>query len=111
MAAKTETKVLDITKMSETEIQDYLRQRKVDQARIIAEKGKEARKDVENYCQQKWQLTLAQVWMAGDNYRAPKTYKNPTTGELYTYSGRGKVPVWLKGADNKPNPQYLVQSN
>jgi len=105
--------VKDITKMTDAEIAAYMQERKADQARLGAEKGKEARKDVENYCQQKWGLTLAQVWMAGDNYKGPQTYKHPTNGTLYTYSGRGKVPdwLWISSEDHKPNPAYVHKSN
>jgi hypothetical protein len=106
----TNGKALDITQMTASEIEDYLRQRKLEQAKIAAEKGKEARKDVEVYLQKKWGLTLAQVWMAGSNIVA-RTYKNPANGQTYTYSGRGKVPAWLKGPDDKPNPAYEVRSN
>jgi hypothetical protein len=101
---------VDITQMTESEIQEYLQQRKAQQAKIAQERGKEARKDVEAYLQKKYGLTLAQVWMAGSSF-VSKTYKHPTTGELWTYSGRGKVPAWLKGHDNKPNPAYVVNSN
>ena len=103
-------KSTDITQMTETEIQEYLQQRKAEQAKLVALKGKEARKDVEAYCLKKHGLTLAQIWMAGSNI-VSKTYRNPADGKDYTYSGRGKVPEWLKGADNKPNPAYEVRSN
>ena len=111
--AKEVKQVLDITAMTDAEIAAYMQQRKAQQARLVAEKGKEARKDVENYCQQKWGLTLAQVWMAGDKSEGPKTYKNPANGEQYTYSGRGKVPGWLQisSENHKPNPAYEVKSN
>ena|SRR5260370_22402800 len=97
----------DITQMTQSEIEDFLKQRKIQQAKVAQEKGKEARKDVEQYLQKKYGLTLAQVWMAGSNI-VSKTYLNPATKETYTYSGRGKVPGWLKGPDNKPNPAYAV---
>ena len=105
MAAKT-----DITQMTQTEIEEYLKQRKIEQAKIAQQKGKEARKDVEAYLQKKYGLTLAQVWMAGSNI-VSKTYRNPADGKEYIYSGRGKVPGWLKGPDDKPNPAYLERSN
>ena len=105
-----ETPVYDINKMTDAEIQDYLKQRKIEQAKVAAEKGREARKDVEQYLQKKYGLTLAQVWMANGNV-VSRTYKNPENGQSYTYSGRGKVPGWLKGADNKPNPAYEVKTN
>jgi hypothetical protein len=49
--------------------------------------------------------------MANQKPTERKTYKHPESGTLYTYSGKGKVPAWLKGPDNKPNPAYLVQTN
>lgn len=109
--AKENGQVRDIVQMTDLEIQEYMKERKAQQAQMIAQKGKEARKDVEAYCQKKWGLTLAQVWMAGDNYQGPKTYKNPANGETYVYSGRGKVPVWLQDQNKKPNSAYLVQTN
>ena len=106
MAIKVSAQVRDIASMTEAEIQDYLKQRKAEQAKIVAQKGVEARKDVEAYLQKKWGLTLSQVWMAGSTQ--PKTYKNPADGSVYTYSGRGKVPAWLKNGDGKPNAEYEI---
>src|SRR5258706_9047586 len=97
----------DITQMSAAEIEEFLKQRKQEQAKLAALKGAEARKDVEAYCLKTHGLTLAQIWMAGW-FSEPKTYKNPASGETYTYSGRGKVPAWLKGPNDKPNALYLV---
>lgn len=111
MAVKGNGSVQDINTMTDAEIDAFRQQRKAQQAKLVAEKGKEARKDVEKYLQQKWGLTLAQVWMAGSNSLGPRTYRNPANGETYIYSGRGKVPAWLKDANGKPNPAYLVQSN
>ena len=110
MAIKTNGQVQNINEMTDAEIAAFQQQRKAQQARLVAEKGKEARKDVERYIQQKWGLTLAQVWMANTNIVA-RTYRNPATGQTYVYSGRGKVPAWLKGPDDKPNAQYEVRSN
>jgi DNA-binding protein H-NS len=100
-----------LAKLSVQDIEQLLRNKKQEQARVAAERGKEARKDVEDYIAKKWGLTLAQVWMAGDNYQGPKTYLNPANKETYTYSGRGKVPAWLKDEHGKPNQAYLVKSN
>src|SRR5258706_1448539 len=106
--AKTNGQVVDINTMTDAEIDAFRAQRKAEQAKLVAAKGKEARADVEKYLQTKWGLTLAQVWMANSNAVGPKTYLNPETKQTYTYSGRGKVPTWLKGANGKPNPAYLV---
>jgi hypothetical protein len=100
----------DITQMTQSEIEEHLKQRKIQQAKIAQEKGKEARKDVEQYLQKKYGLTLAQVWMSGSNI-VSKTYLNPANGQTYVYSGRGKVPTWLKGPNDKPNPAYEVKAN
>ena len=100
----------DITQMTDAEILEYQKQRKIQQAKIAQERGKEARKDVEAYLQKKHGLTLAQVWMSGSNI-VSKTYLNPANGQTYVYSGRGKVPKWLKGSDDKPNPAYEVKIN
>jgi hypothetical protein len=99
-----------LAKLSVQDLEQLLQNKKQEQARIAAEKGVEARKDVENYLKQKWGLTLAQIWMACSNM-VSKTYRNPENGQTYIYSGRGKVPGWLKGSDNKPNPAFEVKSN
>jgi H-NS histone family len=103
--------VRDINEMTDAEIEVYRQQRKAQQAKLVAEKGKEARADVEKYLQSKWGLTLAQVWMANQTASQPKTYRNPANGQTYVYSGRGKVPVWLQDHNKKPNAAYLVQTN
>jgi hypothetical protein len=110
MATKTETQVkTDISKMTDTEIKEYLELRKHAQAKLVREKGVQAKAELEKYCQEKYGISLAAIFTSSANGGAgPKTYKNPTTGQSYTYSGRGKVPGWLKGSDNKPNPAYAV---
>ena len=80
----------------------------MEQAKIVREKGVQAKTELEAYCLKKYGISLAAIFTSSANGAGPKSYKNPTTGELYTYSGRGKVPGWLKGADNKPNPAYAV---
>jgi len=105
------TNKTDISTMTDTEIAEYLKQRKDQQARIAAEKGPEARKDVEQYLQKKYGLTLAQVWLSNGKVPERKTYKNPADNSTYTYSGKGKVPAWLKGHDGKPNSAYEVKTN
>jgi DNA-binding protein H-NS len=99
----------DISKMTDTEIKAYLDQRKVEQAKIVREKGVQAKAELEKHCMEKYGISLAAIFTSSANGGAgPKSYKNPATGELYTYSGRGKVPGWLKDANNKPNQAYAV---
>ena len=97
----------DLSQLSVADIEQLLKNKKAEQSRIAAEKGVEARKDVEAYCLKKHGLTLAQIWMAGW-FGEPKTYRNPKTNETYSYSGRGKVPERLKGADGKPRADLIV---
>jgi DNA-binding protein H-NS len=106
MAVKT-----DISQMTDAEIQEYLKQRKVQQANLVREKGVQAKAELETYCMKKYGMSLAAIFTASANGVGPKTYKNPESGSLYTYSGRGKVPGWLQGPDKKPNPAYEVRSN
>lgn len=101
----------DISQMTDTEIKAYLEQRKIAQAQLVREKGVQAKAELEQYCLKKYGISLAAIFTASTNGSGPKQYKNPQTGASYTYSGRGKVPGWLKGADNKPNPAYLVSTN
>jgi hypothetical protein len=103
--------MVDTATLSVSDIEALLRAKKEEQSRIAAEKGVEARKDVEQYLQSKWGLTLTQVWMANGKPIERRTYKNPADGKSYTYSGKGKVPAWLKGTDGKPNPALEVKNN
>src|SRR5712692_2886618 len=96
----------DITQMTDQEIKEYQEQRKATQAALVREKGVKAKAELEKYCLQKYGISLAAIFTASANGTGPKSYKNPATGQTYTYSGRGKVPGWLKGPDNKPNPAY-----
>ena len=103
--------IYDITKMSDAEIVEFQRQRRLQQAKLVAEKGKQAKTELEAYCLTTYGLSLQQIFMSGGNAKGPTTYKHPENGSLYTYSGKGKVPAWLKGPNNKPNPAYEVKSN
>ncbi|KYK47672.1 hypothetical protein A1D31_30110 [Bradyrhizobium liaoningense] len=99
----------DISEMSLEEIAAYLQERKENEAKERHAKAIKAKEELEGYCQKKYGLTLAQIFTASDKPPSErKTYKNPTTGETWTYSGRGKVAAWAKGRDGKPNPEYEV---
>lgn len=109
MAIKERQISKDINTMSLEEIAAYLQERKEQEARERHEKAIKAKVELEAYCQEKYGLTLAQVYTASDKpLSARKQYQNPETGALYSYSGRGKVPAWLKGQDGKPNSAYEV---
>jgi hypothetical protein len=108
MAANGKT---DISQMTDTEIAAYLQVRKAEQAKLVRENGVKAKAELEAYCLKKYNMSLAAIFTASANGKGPTTYKNPTTGEIWTYSGRGKVAAWAKGADGKPNPNYEVRSN
>lgn len=95
----------DITKMTEDEIKQYLQNRKEEQARLVREQGVKARAELEVYCQEKYNMTLAQIFTATNRAPKPsKQYRNPSDGTVYTYSGRGKLPGWVK-------PEFEVQAN
>ncbi len=103
-AKQTDTKT-DITQMTEEEIKQFLQHRKEEQAKLIRENGVKAREELEVYCQKKYGMTLAQIFTASDKApKAPKQYKNPDNGSVYTYSGRGKLPAWVK-------PEYEIKAN
>jgi hypothetical protein len=100
--------MLAFSQLSLADMEQLMKNKKAETARIAAEKGAEARKDVERYCQQKHGLTLAQIWMAGW-FAEPKTYRNPATGQTYTYSGRGKVPEWLNANSGRSRPPFRFE--
>jgi hypothetical protein len=104
--------MIDTSTLSVSDIEALLKAKKDEQAKYAAENAAKARAAVEEFLQKNWNgLTLAQVWMANGKVIERKTYKNPADGKEYTYSGKGKVPAWLKGTDGKPNPAYEVRSN
>ena len=99
----------DISQMSVEEIASYLQERKEQESREKREKALAAKAELEEYCQKKYGISLAQVYTASDKETTRRQFKNPADGSIYSYSGRGKVPGWLKGADGKPNLQYEVK--
>jgi len=112
MAANGKTQTLDISQMTDAEIAAYMQMRKAEQAKLVRENGVKAKAELEQYCLKKYGMSLAAIFTASANSAGPKSYKHPETGQVYTYSGRGKVPVWLKEpGGKKPNPAYEVRSN
>jgi hypothetical protein len=101
----------DISQMTDQEIAAFLEQRKAEQAKLVRENGVKARAELEQYCLKKYNMSLAAIFTAGNKVLEHKTYKNPETGALYVYKGKGKVPGWLKGANKKPNAAYEVKAN
>lgn len=99
----------DITQMTAQEIKEYLEQREEEAAQKLRENAAKWKEELEAHCQKKYGVSLASIFTASSNPpKAPRKFKNPKDGSTYTYSGRGKVPEWLKGSDGKPNPQYEV---
>lgn len=94
----------DITQMSAQEIKDYLRQREEDAAKQLRENVTKWKEELEAHCQKKYGVSLATIFTATSKPRETKQFKNPADGKLYTYSGRGKLPGWVK-------PEYEVKSN
>jgi DNA-binding protein H-NS len=105
--------VIDINTMTDDQIAEFQKQRRIEKQKLAAEKGQQARKELEAYCQKKYGLTLQQIYAASGKTQELKTYRNPNDPDArpYTYSGRGKVPGWLKSANGKPNPLYEVKTN
>src|SRR4051812_37340353 len=99
----------DITNMTVEEIAAYLQNRKEQETQEKQQIAIKAKKELEVYCQQKYGLTLAQVYTTSDKIQTRKQYRHPENGSIYAYSGRGKVPGWLKGTDGKPNPLYQLK--
>jgi|SRR6266436_2050808 len=99
----------EISQMTNQEIAAFLEVRKQEEAKLVRENGVKFKTELEAYCLKKYNMSLASIFLAGKNAIEPKTYKNPATGGMYTYKGKGKVPAWLKiPGGKKPNPQYLV---
>jgi DNA-binding protein H-NS len=98
----------DITKMTVAEIAAYLQEKKQRDVLEKQQRALKAKKELEAYCQEKYGLTLQEVFTVSDKAPQRKQYKDPNCGDIYTYSGRGKVPAWLKGPDGKPNEAYRV---
>lgn len=101
----------DISDMTVEEIAAYLKDRRENEAKEAWERAVKAKAELDAHCQKKYGLTLAQVFTTPDKMPERKQYKNPADGSLYSYSGKGKIPAWLKGADGKPNLDYAVKSN
>jgi DNA-binding protein H-NS len=102
----------DITQMTAQEIEEYLQQRKDEAAKKLQENGMKWKEELEVYCQKKYGVSLAVIFTASDKAPKPsRQFKNPADGSVYTYSGRGKVPGWLKGSDGKPNLELEILSN
>ncbi|WP_247498330.1 hypothetical protein [Bradyrhizobium sp. 149] len=109
MAIKERQLPKDINSMTLEEISAYLQDRKEQETRERHQKAIKAKAELEAYCQEKYGLSLAQVYTASDKPPSErKQYKHPETGEIWAYSGRGKVAAWAKGPDGKPNPDYEV---
>jgi DNA-binding protein H-NS len=95
----------DITQMSEQEIKDYLQRRKEEQEKLVRENGVKAKAELEAYCLKKYNMTLQQIFTASDKAPKPKRqFKNPQDNSTYTYSGKGKLPAWVK-------PEYEIKAN
>jgi len=95
------TQAFDPSTLSIADLQALIEGKKQEQAKLIREKGMEARKDVEAYCLKKHGLSLQAIFTASD--KPLMTYRHPTTGQ--TYAGRGKKPAWLIGHE----AEYAVQ--
>jgi hypothetical protein len=94
----------DITKMSAQEIKEYLQKKEEEAAKALQANAAKWKEELEAHCQDKYGVSLATIFTASAKPRNTKQYKNPADGKLYTYSGRGKLPRWVK-------PEYEVKTN
>src|SRR5260370_36166351 len=102
----------DITTMTTQEIEQYLQDQKEHAAKHLRENGAKSKEELEAHCQKKYGVSLGAIFTASSNPpKAPRKFKNPKDGSIYTYSGRGTVPAWLKGSDGKPNLEMEILSN
>jgi len=99
----------DINEMSIEEIASRLQERIEQEAKEKRAKALAAKAELEEYCQKKYRMSLAYIYTISDKEPTRRQFKNPADGSIYSYSGRGKVPGWLKGPDGKPNVQYEVK--
>jgi hypothetical protein len=83
----------DINKLTVAEIAAFLQEKKQRDGREKHQRALKAKKELEAYCQEKYGLTLQEVFTFSDKAPEHRQFKDPHTGELYTYSGRGKVPA------------------
>jgi DNA-binding protein H-NS len=85
----------DINKLTVAEIAAFLQEKKQRDGREKHQRALKAKKELEAYCREKYGLTLQEVFALSDKVPEHRQFKDPHTGDLYTYSGRGKVPAWL----------------
>jgi hypothetical protein len=100
----------NINEMSDEEIAAFVRARKENQAKDNWEKAVKAKAELETYCKEKYGLSLAEIFTVSDKMPQKRLYQHPDNGWTYSYSGRGKVPAWLKGPDGKPRSEWEVKT-
>jgi hypothetical protein len=103
----------DISQMTSQEIVAFLKQREQDEAKAVKENGVKFKSELEAYCLKKYNMSLGAIFHADKKVLEHKIYKNPETGSLYTYKGKGKVPkwLWISDKDHKPNSAHEHRSN
>lgn len=110
---------VDVSTLSVSDIEAMLKAKKEEQKRIVAEQSTVARQDIEAMLKKKYGgLTLADLGLVQKKAKKPPvktTYKNPKTGELYTYKGFGgiakDVKAWLCDKDGKRIKDFEVKTN
>jgi hypothetical protein len=80
-------------------LEKLLKSRKIEERRILQERGVEIRKELDLYCQRTYGLTLQKVFISSDKPLNNSVFIHPETGEEYTYPGTGKLPNWVKNLD------------
>ena len=104
----------DITQMTAQEIKDYLQQKEAEAAKQLQQNAAKWKEELEAHCQKKYGVSLATIFTATTKPRDVRQFKypdnHPKGGQIYTYSGRGKVPTCFM-KDGKINTDYEVKSN
>ena len=105
----------DITKMSDAEIAAFMHQRAVARSKELRERAPKMRKALEQYASETFNFSLDEILgtlgtskATNSNGDGRKTYRNPDTGETWSYPSRGRMPKWIRGRGGNPKSEYLV---
>src|SRR5262245_20716261 len=97
----------DITKMTDAEIDEFKRQRAAARSKELHKQAPKMRRMLEDYATKTFNFSLDEILgvlgapsttkngMAKNG--VAKTYRNPATGETWTYPSRGRMPKWVRG--------------
>lgn len=94
----------DYENLTSKELKALAAKQEAKEKRQLAKRGVTIRKEVEAYVQEKYKLSLAQIFTASD--KPPVSYKCPQTNVIW--HGMGKRPVGLQKLSKDALKQYLV---